>query len=60
MRIMINGEFQAFLTFMLHFIIIDWIWKMLEINIDGKENGEREADFINCVIWSKQSNGHLR
>lgn len=39
MRITIDGEFQAFLTFMLHFIIIEWIWKMLEINIDGKENG---------------------
>jgi hypothetical protein len=36
---MINGEFQAFLTFMLHLIVIDWIWKLLEINIAGKENG---------------------
>lgn len=39
MRIMINGEFQAVLTFMLHLIVIDWIWKLLEINIAGKENG---------------------
>lgn len=39
MRIMINGKFQALLTFMIHFIMIDWIWKFLEITIIGKENG---------------------
>ena len=30
---------------MLHLIVIDWIWKMLEINIDGKENEIYQIQF---------------
>ncbi|KAA9317824.1 hypothetical protein F6H96_02015 [Streptococcus anginosus] len=39
MRILVNGVFQLLLTFLFHFVVIDWIWKLLEINILGKEKG---------------------
>ncbi|PZO95408.1 MAG: hypothetical protein DI617_03855 [Streptococcus pyogenes] len=49
MKIKINGKFNAFLTFMLHFIVIDWIWKALEIAFLGKINGN-DADSILLIL----------
>ncbi|HFR3019320.1 helix-turn-helix domain-containing protein [Streptococcus pyogenes] len=38
-----------FLTFILHFIVIDWIWKALEIAFLGKINGN-DADSILLIL----------
>ena len=39
MRVILFGEYQPVLTFFLHFIMIDWIWKFLEENYLGETNG---------------------
>ena len=39
MRVILFGEYQPVLTFFLHLIIIDWIWKFLEVNYLGETNG---------------------
>ncbi len=50
MRVKINGKYQPFLTYIVHFIGIDWIWKVLEINFLGKENGNVPDSILLVLI----------
>ncbi|CYZ52344.1 hypothetical protein PCO09_00475 [Streptococcus suis] len=50
MRVIINGEHYLTLTFFLHLIVIDWIWKVLEINFLGKENGNTPDSILLVLI----------
>lgn len=49
MRVVISGVYQPALTFLIHLIIIDWIWKLLEINTIGRTD-ESWADTSICVL----------
>lgn len=50
MRVIINGEHYLTFTFLLHLIVIDWIWKVLEINFLGKENGNTPDSILLVMI----------
>lgn len=49
MRVTFNGKFSFILTYIFHFITIDWIWKQLEIVTLGKVNGN-DADSILLIL----------
>lgn len=49
MKVTINNKFSIVLTYLAHFIAIDWIWKELEISILGKVNGN-DADSVLLIL----------
>lgn len=50
MRVSINGAFNPVLTFLFHLIVLDWIWKFLEVNIDGETNGNWVDSIIIFIV----------
>ncbi|MBY5032486.1 hypothetical protein [Streptococcus suis] len=50
MRVIINGEHYLTFTFFLNLIVIDWIWKVLEINFLGKENGNTNGNTPDSIL----------
>lgn len=50
MRIQFNGKYSRTLTFMYNFIVLDWLWKNLELVIYGMLKPS-EIDFIMLVIF---------
>ncbi len=49
MRVTINNKFSFILTYIFHFVAIDWVWKELEIATLGKVNGN-DADSILLIL----------
>lgn len=50
MRVVIDGVHQAGITFLLHLIVIDWIWKFLEKNISGEIQPSWEDTIIGLLL----------
>lgn len=50
MRVVINGDYQPILTFLIHLAVIDWLWKILEINLDGEIQGKWSDSVILILV----------
>lgn len=46
MKVRFNGKYNFFLTQIIHFIVFDYIWKILEIIILGEMRG----DWANSIM----------
>ena len=52
MKVRINGKYNFFLTYFLHFIVLDSLWKILEIIILGGVRGNLADSIILALICS--------
>lgn len=50
MRIKFNGNYSRLLTFLYNFIVLDWLWKNLELAIYGVLKPS-EVDSIMLIIF---------
>lgn len=50
MRIQFNGNYSRLLTFLYNFIVLDWLWKNLELAIYGVLKPS-EVDSIILIIF---------
>ena len=46
----LTRNWENYTAFFLHLIVIDWIWKVLEINFLGKENGNTPDSILLVMI----------
>ena len=50
MRILFNGKFSFLLTFIFHWIILDFIWTQLETILYGHTVPSVEDSIINIIV----------
>lgn len=50
MKVRINGKYNFFLTQFVHFIVLDYLWKVLEIVILGEVRGNLANSIILALI----------
>jgi hypothetical protein len=50
MKVRINGKYNFFLTQFIHFIVLDCLWKILEIIILGEARGDLPDSIILALI----------
>lgn len=50
MRIRFNGKYRRALTFLYNFIVLDWLWKNLELLIYGQLKPS-EVDTIMLIVF---------
>lgn len=50
MKVRFNGKYNFFLTYFAHFIVLDFLWKVLEIIILGGVRGSLVDSIILALI----------
>ncbi len=50
MKVRFNGKYNFFLTQFVHFIVLDYLWKILEIIILGRVRGNFPDSIILALI----------
>ena len=50
MKVKFNGKYNFFLTQFVHFIVLDYLWKILEIIILGEVRGSLADSIIRALI----------
>ena len=50
MKVRINGKYNFFLTQFVHFIVLDYLWKILEIIILGEVRGSLADSIMLALI----------